>query len=228
MIVTQQQILAAGVKPEVADRWLKPLQAACREFGIETPKQIAAFLGQCAHETGGFRLLEENLNYSADTMAAVWPHRFAEQIPDPARPGKTKSKKDAKGKNIPNKFALALHRQPEAIANVVYSNRMGNGPIESGEGWKFRGRGAKQLTGKDNYTRCGKALAIDLVNSPDLLLEPYQAARSAAWFYSTNNIAAFADKWDLEGMTKKINGGLIGFDDRKKRCEAVLSCSAAA
>jgi putative chitinase len=218
MIVTQQQIMAAGVKPEVADTWLKPIQQACAEFGIESDKQIATFLGQCAHETGGFRLLEENLNYSADTMAAVWPNRFAEKGPD----GKYIL---VNGKKKPNKFALALHRQPEPLANVVYSNRMGNGSIESGEGWLYRGRGLKQLTGKDNYSRCGKALGIDLIHSPDLLLAPFQAARSAAWFYKTNNISAYAESWDLAGMTKKINGGLIGFDDRKKRCEAVLACT---
>ena len=221
MTPTYQQLIAAGVKPEVADTWLKPVQAACVEFGIETAKQIAAFLGQCAHETGGFKSLEENLNYSADTMAVVWPNRFAVLGPD-------KKPVKVKGKNQPNKFALALHRQPEALANVVYSNRMGNGSIESGEGWLYRGRGLKQLTGKDNYTRCGKALNVDLIYSPDLLLSPAQAARSAAWFYKTNNISAFAEKWDLEGMTKKINGGLIGIDDRKKRCNAVLACTGVA
>jgi putative chitinase len=152
-------------------------------------------------------------------MAAVWPNRFAVL-------GQDKKPVKVKGKNQPNKFALALHRQPEAIANVVYSNRMGNGSIESGEGWLFRGRGLKQLTGQDNYKRCGQALGIELIYSPDLLLSPAQAARSAAWFYKNNKISEFADKWDLEGMTKKINGGLIGFEDRKKRCNAVLSCMA--
>jgi putative chitinase len=219
MIPTHQHLIAAGVKPALADQWTKAVQVACAEFGIDTPKSIAAFLGQCAHETGGFAVLEENLNYSADTMAAVWPNRFAVLGPD-------KKPVKIKGKNQPNKFALALHRQPEAIANVVYSNRMGNGSIESGEGWLFRGRGLKQLTGQDNYKRCGQALGIELVYSPDLLLSPSQAARSAAWFYKNNKISEFADKWDLEGMTKKINGGLIGFEDRKKRCNAVLSCMA--
>jgi putative chitinase len=219
MIPTHQHLIAAGVKPALADQWTKAVQVACAEFGINTAKSIAAFLGQCAHETGGFTTLEENLNYSADTMAAVWPNRFAVLGPD-------KKPVKVKGKNQPNKFALALHRQPEAIANVVYSNRMGNGSIESGEGWLFRGRGLKQLTGQDNYKRCGQALGIELVYSPDLLLSPAQAARSAAWFYRNNKISEFADKWDLEGMTKKINGGLIGFEDRKKRCNAVLSCMA--
>jgi putative chitinase len=121
---------------------------------------------------------------------------------------------------------LALHRKPEAIANVVYSNRMGNGPVESGDGWKYRGRGLKQLTGKDNANRCGKALGVDLVSSPDLLLQPFYAARSAAWFWKENNLSKFADLGDIEGMTKKVNGGLIGIEDRKKRCKAVFSCFA--
>lgn len=219
MIPTHHHLVAAGIKVEKADQWTKAVQSACAEFGIDTPKSIAAFIGQCAHETGGFSVLEENLNYSADTMATVWPNRFAVLGPD-------KKPVKVKGKNQPNRFALALHRQPEAIANVVYSNRMGNGSIESGEGWLYRGRGLKQLTGQDNYLRCGKALGIELIYSPDLLLSPAQAARSAAWFYRNNKISEFADKWDLEGMTKKINGGLIGFEDRKKRCNAVLSCMA--
>lgn len=219
MIPTQNHLVAAGVKPALADQWTKAIQVACAEFGIDSAKSIAAFLGQCAHETGGFSVLEENLNYSADTMATVWPNRFAVLGPD-------KKPVKVNGKNQPNKFALALHRKPELIANTVYANRMGNGPLESGEGWKYRGRGLKQLTGKDNHTRCSKELGVDLVNSPELLLTPLEAARSAAWFYRSNNIAMFADKWDLEGMTKKINGGLIGFEDRKKRCNAVLSCMA--
>ena len=109
------------------------------------------------------------------------------------------------------------------IANAVYSNRMGNGSIESGEGWKYRGRGLKQLTGKENYTRCGNALKLDLVGSPDLLLQPGPAALSAAWFWSTNGCNAFADKGDIEGLTRKINGGLIGIDDRKKRYNGVMA-----
>lgn len=218
-----EHIIAAGVSPALAEQWLDPVRKACAEFGIDTDLRIAAFLAQCAHETGGFRVLQENLNYSADGMAAIWPSRFAEQEPDPARPGKTKSKKDAKGKNIPNKFALALHRNPEAIANVVYSNRMGNGPVESGDGWKHRGMGLKQLTGKDNQRRCGEALGVDLVANPELLLKPEYAARSAGWFWAVNKLSTFADTGDIVGMTKKVNGGLIGIDDRKKRYSAVMA-----
>jgi putative chitinase len=214
-----EHIVAAGVKQATAEKWVDAVVAACQEFSIDTPQRIAGFLSQCAHESGGFERLQENLNYSADGMAGIWPKRFAVMGPD-----KKPVKKD--GKNQPNKFALALHRKPEMIANVVYSNRMGNGPTESGEGWKYRGRGLKQLTGKDNHRACGEGLAVDLVANPDLLLEPTYAARSAAWFWATNKCNNFADSGDIEGLTKRINGGLIGIEDRKKRyANAVRSLS---
>jgi putative chitinase len=216
-------LFAAGVTAAVADQWLHPVRLTCTEFGIDTDKRIAGFLAQCAHESGGFTMLEENLNYRAVTMAACWPARFAEREPDPGKPGKTRPKKDAKGANIPNKFALALERKPELIANVVYGGRMGNGPIESGEGWAYRGRGLKQLTGKDNYARCGRALAIDLVRAPEQLLRPEHAARSAGWFWAANGCNAFADAGDFVGLTRRINGGVIGLEDRRARYMRVLS-----
>ena len=226
MTLQIRHIVAAGVKQATAEKWVDAVVAACQEFDINNPQRIAGFLSQCAHESGGFERLQENLNYSADGMAGIWPTRFAVQEPDPKRPGKTKPKKDANGKNIPNKFALALHRKPEMIANVVYSNRMGNGPTESGEGWLYRGRGLKQLTGKDNHRACSAGLGVDLVANPDLLLEPVYAARSAAWFWSANKCNSFADSGDIEGLTKRINGGLIGIEDRKKRfASAVRSLS---
>ena len=219
MIPKVEHIVAAGVKQATAEKWADAVVAACQEFSIDTPQRIAGFLSQCAHESGGFERLQENLNYSADGMAGIWPRRFAVLGPD-----KKPVKKD--GKNQPNKFALALHRKPEMIANVVYSNRMGNGPTESGEGWLYRGRGLKQLTGKDNHRACGAGLAVDLVANPDLLLEPIYAARSAAWFWATNKCNNFADSGDIEGLTKRINGGLIGIEDRKKRyANAVRSLS---
>ena len=213
MIPQTRHIVAAGVKQATAEKWTDAVVAACQEFGINTPQRIAGFLSQCAHESGGFERLQENLNYSADGMAGIWPKRFAVMGPD----GKP-VKKD--GKNQPNKFALALHRKPEMIANVVYANRMGNGPIESGEGWKFRGRGLKQLTGKSNHAECGNELGVNLVDNPDLLLEPTYAARSAAWFWQKNKCNTFADVGDIEGLTKRINGGLIGIADRKARYQA--------
>lgn len=218
-MITLEKLVAAGVKANVAETWLPFVQQACERFQINTKNQEAAFIAQCAHESGGFTMLTENLNYRASTMAACWPGRFAEQGPD------KKPKKDAQGKNIPNKFALALEKHPEQIANVVYSSRMGNGPTESGDGWKYRGRGLKQLTGKDNYTRCGASIGADLVNDPDLLLNPKYAALSAAWFWSVNKCGALAESGDFVGLTKKINGGTIGLEDREKRYRAVLAVS---
>lgn len=214
--MTPDSPLLVAAKVKDPGKWLEAVVEACTRFQINTPKRIAAFLAQTAHESGGYTMLEENLNYSADTMAVVWPNRFAEMGPD---------KKPVKenGKNKPNKFALALHRKPEMIANVVYSNRMGNGTIESGEGWLYKGRGLKQLTGKDNYTRCGKSLGIDLVEKPELLLTPQYAALSAGWFWDSNRLGDFADRDDFVGMTKKINGGTIGLADREARYKAVLS-----
>lgn len=214
---TIEMLHAVGVKPAVAETWLPAIVVACEVFHIDTEKRIAGFLAQCAHESAGFTVLTENLNYSADGMAAIWPNRFA-VLGEDKKPVKTKE-----GKNTPNKFALALHRKPEMIANVVYSSRMGNGPVESGEGWKYRGRGLKQLTGKDNYTRCGKALGVDLVENPDLLLEPRYAALSAGWFWDSNKCSSFADADDFVGLTKKINGGTIGLPDRQKRYTAALN-----
>jgi putative chitinase len=216
MTPTIQHLRAAGVSQELAERWLPHVKAAFDRFGINTERQVAAWIAQCAHESAGFKTLTENLNYSADTMAVVWPSRFAVLGPD-------KKPVKVKGKNQPNKFALALHRQPEAIANTVYANRMANGNIESGEGWKYRGRGLKQLTGKDNYTRCGQGLNMDLVGNPDLLLTPEGASLSAAWFWSTNKCGPIADSGDFVALTKKINGGTIGLEDRQKRYNAVLA-----
>ena len=211
-----EHIVAAGVKQATAQKWVDAVAAACQEFNINTPQRIAGFLSQCAHESGGFERLQENLNYSADGMAGIWPKRFAVLGPD----GKP-VKKD--GKNQPNKFALGLHRKPEMIANVVYAARMGNGPIESGDGWKYRGRGLKQLTGKTNYTKCGEGLGIDLVSKPDLLLQPQYAVLSAVWFWVENKCGPLADADDFVGLTKRINGGTIGLEDRTKRYRAVLS-----
>ena len=207
-----------AVKVKEPEKWLPFIRETCEKYQINTDKRIASFLAQTAHESGGYTMLQENLNYSDATMAAVWPNRFAEIDPATKKP-----KKDEKGKNIPNAFAKALHRKPEAIANTVYSNRMGNGTIESGEGWKHRGMGLKQLTGKDNHKRCGDALGADFVSNPELLLEPKWAALSAGWFWSANKLDVFADNDDLEGQTKKVNGGLIGIDDRKKRYKDCLA-----
>ena len=209
-------LVAAGVKDPA--KWHSAIIETCVQFEISTSKErIAAFLAQTSHESGGYTMLSENLNYRAATLAACWPNRFAELGPD------KKPVKDANGKNQPTAVANSIAGKPELIANLVYSSRMGNGPAESGEGWKYRGRGLKQLTGKDNYTRCGNAIGADFVNNPKLLLEPQYAALSAGWFWSANKCDQFADKKDIEGLTKRINGGLIGLANRKERFEKCLA-----
>ena len=218
MIPTIADLQAAKIKnPE---KWIDAVVATCKEFDITTPQRIAGFLAQTSHESGGYTMLKENLNYRAATLAACWPNRFAVQEPDPNKPGKTRAKKDDKGANIPTKLAESIAGKPEQIALLTYSNRMGNGPAESGEAAKFIGRGLKQLTGKDNYTRCGAALGLDLVGNPDLLLETLPAARSAGWFWKTNNLSKFADAGDIKGMTKVINGGYIGLEARQALYDA--------
>ena len=215
MIVEIKHLESVGVKEP--EKWLGAIRAACEKFQINTDKRVAAFLAQCAHESGGFTMLTENLNYRASTMAACWPNRFAVLGPD------KKPVKDAKGALTPNAFATALEKKPEAIANTVYSNRMGNGTIESGDGWKYRGRGLKQLTGKDNYTRCGAGIGVDIVSDPDKLLDPTYAALSASWFWESNHCGDFIDRDDFVGLTKKINGGTIGLADREARYKKCLA-----
>jgi putative chitinase len=140
-------LVAAGVKDPA--KWLDAVVETCVEFEINTPQRVAAFLAQTSHESGGYTMLTENLNYRAATLAACWPNRFAVLGPD------KKPVKDKQGKLTPTAVANSIAGKPELIANLVYSSRMGNGPAESGEGWKYRGRGLKQLTGKFNYEKCG-------------------------------------------------------------------------
>jgi len=214
MQIEEKHLKAAGVKDPA--KWLEAVQKTSDEFEINTPQRVASFIAQTAHESGGYTMLTENLNYRAATLAACWPNRFAVL-------GADKKPVKENGKLVPTAVANNIAGKAELIANLVYSSRMGNGPAESGEGWKYRGRGLKQLTGKDNYARCGHALGIDLVGNPDMLLEPLNAARSAGWFWKANSLSSFADSGDIKGMTKKINGGFIGLEDREKRYKAVLA-----
>lgn len=176
------------------DAWYDAIAEALPQYEINTLQRVAAFIAQCAHESGGFSTLEENLNYKAATLTKLWPQRY------------------------PPEIAEQYAGNPEAIANKSYGGRMGNGDEHSGEGWKYRGRGLLQLTGKDNYTACSKALFQDntLVEQPDDLLDPYYAIHSACWFWSKNKLNQYADSGDFTTMTKKINGGTIGLDDRVK------------
>jgi putative chitinase len=188
----ESQLLALGIE----GKWLEPLLETFEKYEINTPKRQACFIGQCMHESGGFKFLKENLNYSAKGLVATWPSRFPNE-----------------------EYADEFARKPERIANKVYSGRMGN--TEDGDGAKYIGRGLIQLTGKDNYKAVSEALGMDLVANPQLLEEPRYAALSAGWFWNKKGLNALADASDIETMTKRINGGSIGIADRKAKIEMV-------
>jgi putative chitinase len=188
----ESQLLALGIE----GKWLEPLLETFEKYDISTPKRQAYFIGQCMHESGGFKQLKENLNYSAKGLMATWPSRFPDMD-----------------------TAEKYERNPEKIANKVYAGRMGN--TEDGDGAKYIGRGLIQLTGKENYANCGNAIGVDLVANPDLLATPKYAALSAGWFWNKKGLNAFADADDIDTITKRINGGLIGLADRKAKVEMV-------
>jgi putative chitinase len=188
----ESQLLALGID----GKWLEPLLETFEKYDISTPKRQAYFIGQCMHESGGFKQLKENLNYSAKGLMATWPSRFPDMD-----------------------TAEKYERNPEKIANKVYAGRMGN--TEDGDGAKYIGRGLIQLTGKENYANCGNAIGVDLVANPDLLSTPKYAALSAGWFWNKKGLNAFADADDIDTITKRINGGLIGLADRKAKVEMV-------
>jgi len=176
----------------IDSKWLKPLEDTFTKYDISTPKRQAAFIGQCAHESGNFKILQENLNYSAEGLMKTWPSRFPT-------------------KEIADQYA----RQPAKIAGKVYNGRLGNTNEE--EAAKYLGRGLIQLTGKENYGNCGSGLGVDLLGNPDLLSTPEYAALSAGWFWNKKRLNSLADSSDIETMTKRINGGLIGLEDRKAK-----------
>jgi putative chitinase len=192
MITAKLLTAALGAAPHDADEYAAPLNEAMDEFEIDTKKRQAMFLAQCAHESGQFRTVVENLNYSADGLQRTFPRHF----------------RTASVRNY--------HRQPEKIANRVYSNRMGNGDEASGDGWRFRGRGLIQLTGKSNYILCSADLEVDLLENPNYLVTPEGAARSAAWFWWKNDLNDLADIGDIVGSTRRINGGVNGLEHRKQ------------
>jgi putative chitinase len=194
--MTNEQLAALGIDA----KWLKPLEDTFAKYDISTPARQASFIGQCAHESGNFKTLEENLHYKAESLMKVWPSRFTTL-----------------------EVAQQYANNPEKIANKVYGGRMGNGDEESGDGWKYHGRGLIQLTGKENYANCGSGIGVDLIGSPDRLLDPEYACLSAGWFWNKKGLNALADSQDYETMTKRINGGLIGLDDRKAKIAKALS-----
>ena len=180
-------------------KWLEPLNETFAKYEINTSKRQACFIGQCMHESGGFKILQENLNYSAKGLMSTWPSRFPDM-----------------------ETALKYERNPEKIASKVYAGRMGNNTPE--EAGKYIGRGLIQLTGKENYANCGLGLGVDLLGHPDWLATPKYAALSAGWYWHKKNLNALVD--DIETMTKRINGGTIGLDDRKAKINMCLNALA--
>ena len=192
-MITVEQLRALNIDA----KWLDPLNTAFEKYDISSPKRQANFIGQCAHESNNFRTLEENLHYSASALMRVWPSRFPDN-------------------DVAEKYA----NNPEKIANKVYAGRMGN--TEEGDGWKYHGRGLIQLTGKENYVNCGLGLGVDFIGSPDRLLDPLYAALSAGWYWNKRGLNAFADIGDVVALTKRINGGTLGLDDRVMRTNQAL------
>jgi len=181
-----EQLTQLGID---AAKWYTPLIDMFARYNINTTQRQASFIGQCQHESNNFRTLEENLHYSADGLMRTWPSRFPSA-------------------DVAQQYA----NNPEKIANKVYAGRMGN--TEEGDGWKYHGRGVIQLTGRENYERCGTAISADLINQPQLLVEPYYAVLSAGWFWNKLGLNDLADAQEYGQMTRRINGGTLGLDDR--------------
>lgn len=182
--------------------WFDAFNEILPKYEINTVERVAGFLAQTCHESANYTKLEENLNYSAERLVAVFPKRFPSL--SAARP---------------------FHRKPQMIANRIYSNRMGNGSPESNDGWNFRGRGPIQITGKYNYTECSKYLFKDLrlIKTPELiLLDKKICVGSAVWYWNSRNLNKFADSKNIVGMTRAINGGTIGLEDRDKKFKKFL------
>lgn len=196
---TKAQLKEMLPKNQFLQNWYDALNAILPDYDINTPQRVAAFLAQCAHESGGFVFLKENLNYKAASLRKVFPKYF----PDDA-------------------IAAAYANKPEKIANRVYANRMGNGDEESGDGYKYCGRGLIQLTGRDNYTFFAGSLDISIEEAAEYLATFEGAAQSACFFWEQNNLNRFADANDVKGLTRAINGGYIGLDDRVSHTEHAL------
>lgn len=202
MFVTLEllQKICPKTKQSVLAQYIDGLNQVGSHYGLfEDPRRIAAFLAQVAHESGGFNFVQENLNYGAKGLMNTFKRYFPSED-----------------------LAKQYERKPEKIANRVYANRMKNGDEASGDGWKFRGRGLIQLTGRDNYTRFAKALEITLDEAISYLETPSGAVASAGWFWDTNKLNIYCDKDDFVGLTRRINGGTIGLEDRKHHYEIAL------
>jgi putative chitinase len=179
--------------------WVAALAEPLAKAGITSPRCVAAFLGQCAVESAGFLTMEEDLSYSAGRLCEVWPSRFP---------------------TLQDAEPCAM--QPEALANRVYADRLGNGDPASGDGWKFRGRGLIQITGRTSYEHFAQAMGMTLDEAVEYAATPAGAADSAAWYWTVNNLNALANSWSIDLMTRKINGGMAGAAERTRLCDAAL------
>lgn len=194
--ITSEEIAEAGLATyDVAVRWDAALNEAMAKYEINTPRRQAAFLATCSHESQHFKRLEENLNYSVSGLRQVFPKYFDDTL------------------------AQLYARNPQKIANRAYAHRMGNGDEKSGDGWKYRGRGLIQLTGKANYQAYNPLAASD----PDMLLDPLLAADSAGWFWKRNDCNHFADGENLVGLRRRVNGGTIGLQDFERLYDQMLA-----
>jgi putative chitinase len=189
---TSEQLAQIIPNNPYVTEWYNALSRILPDYEINTVPRVAAFLAQCAHESGNFTALKENLNYTAASLSRVWPSRF------------------------PPDIAEQYAHNPEMIANRAYCDRMGNGPEASGDGWRYAGKGLIQLTGKDNYTRFAESIETPVEELPEYLGTFEGAVQSACWFWESNNLNQFADASDMLTLTKRINGGTIGLDDRIK------------
>jgi putative chitinase len=193
---TEQKLGQILTRNKNVHEWYEAMVVQLPQFEVTSAKRVAAFVAQCAHESADFTVLSENLNYSADALNKLFGKYFASAGRD----------------------AAPYHRKPEMIANIIYANRMGNGDTASGEGYKFRGRGPIQLTGKSNYQKFASDFFEDpetVIDDPDLVTDDVPTSLySALWFWNKNNLNKFADTSDIKGMTKVINGGYLGLDER--------------
>lgn len=198
-MITLEQLRQLIPNNQHVEHWHEALEQLLPDYEINTPQRIAAFIAQCAHESGGFTTLKENLNYRAVTLRKVFPKYF----PD-------------------DHIAEAFAGKQDAIANKVYANRMGNGDEHSGDGFRYCGRGLIQLTGKDNYQNFADSVEMAVEDVPEYLGTFEGAVQSACWFWENNNLNQWADKGDIVTLTKKINGGTIGLEDRIKHYNHAL------
>ena len=197
---------AANISKQLSEEWAEPLTMAMEHYAINTPVRQAAFIGQIAHESAGFTMLVEDLNYSATRLMQVWPKRFSSV-----------------------QLATLYAHNPEKLANFVYADRLGNGDEKSGDGWKFRGRSPIMLTGRSNYEEASRDLfgTDRIVQFPDHVAEsPFVGATVSARFWYSRGLNDYADRQDFEGITRRINGGLIGLDDRLARIDTAMEALA--